>query len=212
LTRISKSAYHLISYINFLLRFYDNFQAGINKCQDWFSTLSNIAVDDEDNAILYPSVSANFIFSDAFEMPSWLTFGKIRGSWAQVGGDTDPYNLALTYGLVGQGHLGNVNQVRDIEDLYTRLQGDPESINLFSIVRIWRAVIYQRLTDLYGDIPYSEAGKGFIEGLVAPKYETQEFIYMDMLSEISQAVESFDASRPTFGSADVVFGGDIDKW
>lgn len=75
--------------------------------QDWFSTLSNIAVDDEDNAILYPSVSASFIFSDAFEMPSWLTFGKIRGSWAQVGGDTDPYNLALTYGLVGQGHLGN---------------------------------------------------------------------------------------------------------
>lgn len=75
--------------------------------QDWFSTLSNIAIDGEDNSILYPSVGASFIFSDAMQLPSWFTFGKIRGSWAQVGGDTDPYNLALTYGLVGQGHLGN---------------------------------------------------------------------------------------------------------
>lgn len=75
--------------------------------QDWFSTLSNIAVDGEDNSILYPSVGASFIFSDALSMPDWWTFGKIRASWAQVGGATDPYSLALTYGLVGQGHLGN---------------------------------------------------------------------------------------------------------
>jgi hypothetical protein len=68
------------------------------------------------------------------------------------------------------------------------------------------------MTDLYGDIPYSEAGKGFIEGIVAPKYDSQESIYMDMLSEISQAVESFDASKKTFGSADLLFDGDIDKW
>ena len=39
---------------------------------------------------------------------SWLTFGKLRGSWAQVGGDTDPYRLALTYNL-GQGHNGIPN-------------------------------------------------------------------------------------------------------
>ncbi len=75
--------------------------------QDWFSTLSNIDVEGEDNSILYPSAGASFIFSDALEMPHWLTFGKVRGSWAQVGGATDPYNLALTYALVGQGHLGN---------------------------------------------------------------------------------------------------------
>ena len=75
--------------------------------EDWFSTLSNINVDDEDNSIFYPSVGASFIISDAVVLPSWVTFAKVRGSWAQVGGDTDPYNLALTYGLVDQGHLGN---------------------------------------------------------------------------------------------------------
>jgi TonB-linked SusC/RagA family outer membrane protein len=75
---------------------------------DWFSTLSNINVEDEDNAIFYPSVGLSFVFSDAFNMsPDVLSFGKIRGSWAQVGGDTDPYQLSQTYGLVGQGHQGN---------------------------------------------------------------------------------------------------------
>jgi len=68
---------------------------------DWFSTLP-----DDGNSIFYPSVGGSFVFSDAFVMPSWLSFGKLRGSWAQVGGDTDPYNIALTYGLVGQGHQG----------------------------------------------------------------------------------------------------------
>lgn len=75
---------------------------------DWFSTLSNINVDGEDNDIFYPSVGASFVLTDALDIPSdVLSFAKIRASWAQVGGATDPYNLALTYGLVGQGHLGN---------------------------------------------------------------------------------------------------------
>ena len=75
---------------------------------DWFSTLSNINVSDEDNSIFYPSVGASFVITDALDIPSdVLSFAKLRGSWAQVGGGTDPYNLLLTYGLVGQGHLGN---------------------------------------------------------------------------------------------------------
>ncbi|WKN30717.1 SusC/RagA family TonB-linked outer membrane protein [Porifericola rhodea] len=68
---------------------------------DWFSTLA-----PEKNSIFYPSVGTSFVFSDAFSMPSWVSFGKLRASWAQVGGDTDPYNINLTYGLTGQGHQG----------------------------------------------------------------------------------------------------------
>ena len=68
---------------------------------DWFSTLS-----PDNNSIFYPSVGATFVFSDAFDAPGWLTFGKLRGSWAEVGGDTDPYQTSLTYSLEGQGHMG----------------------------------------------------------------------------------------------------------
>lgn len=68
---------------------------------DWFSTL-----DPENNSIFYPSVGGSWVISDTFTMPNWMTFAKLRGSWAQVGGDTDPYQTSLAYKIVGQGHLG----------------------------------------------------------------------------------------------------------
>ena len=75
---------------------------------DWFSTLTKANNEDSNNSILYPSVGLSFVFTDAFDMSTdIISFGKVRASWAQVGGDTDPYQLALTYGLVGQGHMGN---------------------------------------------------------------------------------------------------------
>lgn len=63
--------------------------------QDWFSVLN-----PEENSILYPSIGASFVFSDAVNtMPSWMSFGKLRGSWAQVGNvsSVNPYATTLTY-------------------------------------------------------------------------------------------------------------------
>jgi TonB-linked SusC/RagA family outer membrane protein len=49
---------------------------------------------------IYPSVSGSFVFSSFFEIEQTaLSFGKIRASWAKVGGDTNPYMLDLLYGL-----------------------------------------------------------------------------------------------------------------
>ncbi|MBC7827790.1 MAG: SusC/RagA family TonB-linked outer membrane protein [Chitinophagaceae bacterium] len=61
---------------------------------DWFSTLS-----PENRSILYPSVSASYVFSESFNLPSWISFGKIRAAYAQVGSDTDvpPYSNILFY-------------------------------------------------------------------------------------------------------------------
>ncbi|WP_266366316.1 SusC/RagA family TonB-linked outer membrane protein [Tellurirhabdus rosea] len=63
---------------------------------DWFSTLS-----PANRSILYPSVTASFVFSQAFAtaLPSWLSFGKIRAAYAEVGSDTDvsPYANNLFY-------------------------------------------------------------------------------------------------------------------
>lgn len=71
--------------------------------QDWFSVLN-----PEFNHIFYPSVGASFVFSDAFTgLPSWLSFGKVRASWAQVGiANINPYDANLTYSLNGNSHLG----------------------------------------------------------------------------------------------------------
>ncbi|MFB9292076.1 SusC/RagA family TonB-linked outer membrane protein [Persicitalea jodogahamensis] len=65
---------------------------------DWFSTLS-----PANRSILYPSVTASFVFSQAFAtaLPAWINFGKIRAGYAEVGSDTDvsPYANNLFYNI-----------------------------------------------------------------------------------------------------------------
>ncbi len=59
---------------------------------DWSSTLP-----EDNNSYLYPSVTGTFLFSELIDDKSLLSMGKVRASWGQVGNDTDPYQLAVTY-------------------------------------------------------------------------------------------------------------------
>lgn len=63
---------------------------------DWFSTLSAA-----NRSILYPSLSASLVFTEAFRAPLWMSFGKIRAAYAEVGSDTDvpPYSDNLFYAI-----------------------------------------------------------------------------------------------------------------
>lgn len=76
---------------------------------DWSSTLPQ-----KNNSFFYPSVSGSFVFSEVLPVPEWMSFGKLRASWAEIGADTDPYQLYLTYSLIGehQGQpLGTISQI-----------------------------------------------------------------------------------------------------
>lgn len=65
---------------------------------DWSSAL--VYTNGEGNySYFYPSVSGSWAFSENFTDASWLTFGKLRASWAQVGSDTSPYTINKGYGL-----------------------------------------------------------------------------------------------------------------
>ena len=88
-------------------------------------------------------------------------------------------------------------------------QDEPEKVNKTSIARIWKVFIMHRITDFWGDVPYSDAFLGDL----TPVYDRQEDIYRDMLAELEDAVAQFDPSRTlNFGASDVMFGGDIDRW
>ncbi|OIQ36210.1 MAG: SusC/RagA family TonB-linked outer membrane protein [Bacteroidetes bacterium MedPE-SWsnd-G1] len=73
---------------------------------DWFSTLSYPGKDTPNNDF-YPSVNGSLIVSELLEMDGLFNFLKVRGGYSQVaGGAQDAYQLALTYQIFGQGHLG----------------------------------------------------------------------------------------------------------
>ena len=63
---------------------------------DWFSTLS-----PDNRSILYPSVSGAYVFSESLPTLPWLSFGKIRLGYAEVGSDGDvaPASDQLFYGI-----------------------------------------------------------------------------------------------------------------
>ncbi|HWI92450.1 MAG TPA: SusC/RagA family TonB-linked outer membrane protein [Flavisolibacter sp.] len=59
---------------------------------DWTSTLPK-----NNNSYFYPSVSSSFVFSDLLPRLTWMDYGKVRGSWANVGSDAAAYQLAFAY-------------------------------------------------------------------------------------------------------------------
>ncbi|RPI42474.1 MAG: TonB-dependent receptor, partial [Bacteroidetes bacterium] len=66
---------------------------GVTGRNDWSSTLPA-----ENRSYFYPSVSLGLSLTDAFSLESeFLSYVKLRGSWAKVGGDTGPYQLSRTY-------------------------------------------------------------------------------------------------------------------
>ena len=83
--------------------------------------------------------------------------------------------------------------------------------NIYHAARIWKAYIFQQLTDAYGDIPYFEAGLGFTGQLMMPVYDTQSKIYDDLLEELDEASAALDAGKGRI-AGELLYGGDVDKW
>jgi hypothetical protein len=87
------------------------------------------------------------------------------------------------------------NPIKQVVDVYTKTKDVPTRQNLFNASRIWKAYIFMVITDTYGDIPYFDAGKGYLEKVVFPKYDKQEDIYKDILKELDEASAALSSSQ-----------------
>jgi hypothetical protein len=125
--------------------------------------------------------------------------------------------IGLEISILNEGYATSLfdraypQQVKEIEDIIFQLTNEENTGDQMGIARIWRAFIYHRITDIYGDIPYSEAGKGYIDGVLKPKYDAQQDIYMDMLKEIEEGLAQLGSSS-SLGASDLIFQGDMTKW
>lgn len=102
------------------------------------------------------------------------------------------------------------SSIKELTNVLAVTRDDPARSNLYNMARIWRAYSYMVLTDSYGDIPYFEAGKGYLEGLVTPVYDSQEAIYNDLLNELETASAALDPSRGEV-VRDILYA-DVVKW
>lgn len=128
----------------------------------------------------------------------------------------------------GQGSAANFNQdnrgvtsnnwnaiyrtiIKELTDVVAKTKDDAARTNLYNMARIWRAHSFMILTDTYGNVPYTEAGLGFLAGNTGPAYDTQEAIYNDLLKELETASAALDVSKAAVAS-DILYGGDVAKW
>ena len=101
--------------------------------------------------------------------------------------------------------------LRNLTDAIASTKDDPAQANVNAALRIFRVYVGSLLTDYYGDIPFSEAGLGYITGNSKPKYDTQEELYRFFFTELKSAAASFDINANAITS-DPMFGGNIELW
>lgn len=83
----------------------------------------------------------------------------------------------------------------------------------YAMVDIVSFIKVLKITDLYGDVPYTEAGRG-VEGILLPKYDTQESIYKDIINKLGNYITVFEGGTAAegYGTADPFYAGDLSKW
>jgi hypothetical protein len=98
-----------------------------------------------------------------------------------------------------------------LTDVINKTKDLPTRSNLYNMARIWRAYVFEVLVDTYGDVPYSLAGRGFLEGIYLPKYDDNKTIYDDLLKELDEATKALDATK-TIETGDLFYKGNIVQW
>ncbi|GAB3645751.1 SusD/RagB family nutrient-binding outer membrane lipoprotein [Echinicola sediminis] len=82
--------------------------------------------------------------------------------------------------------------------------------NLNAVGEIWKVLCLSFVSDVYGDIPYSEALQAEA-GITQPKYDSQSALYMAMLSDLDIALGALSDGGDEIKN-DVLYGGDLNKW
>lgn len=141
--------------------------------------------------------------------------GYVGAVWAQSYAkiqyvDEDRYDFSGRVSLVN--NIWESFYSRSLEDLnQIRIAAaDEDRPNEEAIATILMAWNFHQLTDIWGDVPYSEALQGVED--TSPAYDTQEDVYNGLLQDLTDAVDMIDVSSSPFGGEDLIYGGDMERW
>ena len=121
----------------------------------------------------------------------------------------DESNYDLNTRNVNGNHWGEIYRdvLYDLQNAKSLVNGDPGKTAMISVLEVYA---WQILVDTFGDIPYSQALKG--KDLLLPAYDNDTVIYSDLLTRINSAITTLNSASAGFGSADVMYNGNISKW
>lgn len=121
-----------------------------------------------------------------------------------IGGDALDNTWSLYYATV----LGNL----DAASRLAEASGDQKQV---AVITVFKAFVMQQLTDLWGDVPYSEAFGAVTENAppnFAPAYDSQRSVYLALIDELQWASTTLSGQADVFGAQDWIFGGQEERW
>ncbi len=86
-----------------------------------------------------------------------------------------------------------------------------ENNDMQGVALVMQAYAFSVLTDMFGDIPFSEA-LGGEEGIFTPKYDSQSDVYAGILSMLDEANTLLDGTGSIDATSDILYGGDYTGW
>ncbi len=187
----------------------------MNSCTDEFieiNTSRDLLLEDEVNVdMMFTRVMAYIcIISNDDGMG---TIGNYSGM--SVSGGNRPFQdgeasgvWSITYGNYGR-NLSDIIRICQERDAK---EGTNENVNKIAIARIMKAWAFAKCTDTYGNIPYFESCLPIKDAVYQPKYDSQKDIYTDLFKELKEAVAQLTSSEGSYGKADVLYRGDVEKW
>lgn len=133
-------------------------------------------------------------------------------------------NITIGTEEVWANYYKSLAHIREIDRRLDEMEIEPEALNnVRAQLKVLLAYKTFRVTDLFGDIPFTDAGRGF-ESLdyARPKFDDQESVYKFLLEELAWVEEHINtipspttaAGTPylSFGNFDTFLGGDMARW
>lgn len=139
----------------------------------------------------------------------WSGYFSQNNNW---GGGRNNLTYFLTDGWVASSYVESYSKIvphwQDIKDKTEK--NYPEA---FALAQILKVSAWHKATDMFGPIPYKEAGKG----LVTVPYDSQEEVYKSMFADLTASIDVLSRYCEHGGSSllskyDAVYGGDVRKW
>ncbi|RKD92023.1 SusD/RagB family nutrient-binding outer membrane lipoprotein [Mangrovibacterium diazotrophicum] len=157
----------------------------------------------------YPYWRAQLIHADRYA--GMFCFGFSSSWWSDELGYS--YNSGYTDAAWDyyEGYNSTINTYLQL----TEPGGDLDNSLTYATALIMKSMFYQKFTDTFGEVPYSESGD--LE-ILQPKFDTQMEIYEGIIADLNTAISLIGDESVTgvgtedLGSNDLFYGGDLQKW
>jgi len=187
---------------------------GLSACSDAY--MEDVNTDDSKASTIDPNAQlttallqtyGDFSLMDTYR--SYITgFTQYyAGGWnvSNYAGAVYPKDSEMTYVWKRYYSIG----IKNLVDAIHRSENMP---NTNAALRIHRAYMMAVLSDIYGDIPCTEAGMSYINGNANPKYDTQEEVYDFIFSELKACAAQLDKGTDLISGDVTSLGGDVAAW